>query len=73
MLTRYIETAMKHARYKWLTEEDGYYGEIPELPGVWPTGSTEQACSEELQEVSEERIGSPLDWRCTMISRPSTA
>lgn len=56
MLTRYIDTVMKHARYKWLSEEDGYYGEIPELPGVWATGSTEPACAEELQEVLEDWI-----------------
>jgi predicted RNase H-like HicB family nuclease len=56
MLTRYIEAAMKHARYKWLSREDGYYSEIPELPGVWATGSTEQACAEELQEVLEDWI-----------------
>jgi predicted RNase H-like HicB family nuclease len=56
MLTRYIETAMKHANYEWLNEDDGYYGHIPELRGVWATGSTVNACAEELQEVLEDWI-----------------
>jgi predicted RNase H-like HicB family nuclease len=56
MLTRYIETAMRRARYEWLAESNEYYGEIAELPGVWATGATRDSCAEELQEVLEDWI-----------------
>jgi predicted RNase H-like HicB family nuclease len=56
MLTRFIETAMKHANDELLNEDDGFYGHIPELPGVLATGSTVEACAIELQEVLEDWI-----------------
>ncbi|HEX3722638.1 MAG TPA: hypothetical protein VHV31_07590 [Nitrolancea sp.] len=56
MLTRYIEAAMRQARYEWLTESNEFYGEIVETPGVWATGATRESCTEELQEVLEDWI-----------------
>ena len=53
MLTEYINAAMRHARYEILPENGGYYGEIPELPGVWANADTLEACREELREVLE--------------------
>ena len=53
MLTRYIQEAMKRARYKIL--EDGlYFGEIPGLPGVWASERKLDTCREVLQGVLEE-------------------
>jgi predicted RNase H-like HicB family nuclease len=66
VLTEYINAAMRHARYEILPESGGYYGEIPELPGVWANADTLEACREELREVLEDWIalglaqGSPI-------------
>jgi predicted RNase H-like HicB family nuclease len=56
MLTAYIRAAMTHAQLTWLPESAMHFGEIPETPGVWATGATEDACREELQEVLEDWI-----------------
>lgn len=53
MLTRYIQEAMKQARFKTL--KDGTcFGEIPGLAGVWAKQDTLDKCRQELQEVLEE-------------------
>lgn len=53
MLTRYIQAAMKRARFKSL--DDGTcFGEIPGLAGVWANEATVETCREVLQEVLEE-------------------
>lgn len=56
MLTQYISGALARARFHWLDEDQVCYGEIPELPGVWATGSTVEECREEVQEVVEDWI-----------------
>lgn len=56
MLTQYIQAAMSRARVTWLTESHVFYGEIPDLPGVWATGETEDTARAELQEVLEDWI-----------------
>lgn len=56
MLTAYINAAMAHARYEILPDDGSYYGEIPELPGVWANTDTLEECRQELQEVLEEWI-----------------
>lgn len=53
VLTDYIRAAMRHARFKILDEDEGYFGEIPECPGVWANADTLEACRDELQEVLE--------------------
>ena len=53
MLTRYIQEAMKRARYKSL--KDGTcFAQIPGLTGVWANESTPDECRVVLQEVLEE-------------------
>jgi predicted RNase H-like HicB family nuclease len=65
MLTAYIQTAMRRAKYE-LLEDDTFYAEIPALPGVYANAKTLEACREELQEVLEGwiilglRLGHPL-------------
>ena len=39
-ITEYIEAAMSKARYEIIEDEEPYYGEVPELEGVWATGKT---------------------------------
>jgi len=51
MIIPYINAALAHARYEHITDEEPYYGEIPELPGVWATGMTLEECRKNLAEV----------------------
>ncbi|MEA3222443.1 MAG: type II toxin-antitoxin system HicB family antitoxin [Thermodesulfobacteriota bacterium] len=53
MLTEYIDEALKRARYEIIDDEEPYYGEVPELRGVWATGKTLEECRETLKEVIE--------------------
>ena len=55
MLSKYLQAAMRHAKYKIL--EDGtYYGEIPGFRGVLANAETLEDCREQLQEVLEDWI-----------------
>jgi len=53
MLIEYIEEALKRARYEIINDEEPYYGEVPELRGVWATGKTLEECRKNLKEVIE--------------------
>jgi predicted RNase H-like HicB family nuclease len=53
MLTEYILAAMHQATYELLPDDEGYYGEITVLPGVWANGPTLELCREELRETLE--------------------
>lgn len=53
MLTAYIQAAMRRATYAILPDDEGYYGEIPGLPGVYANATTLEECREELQSVLE--------------------
>ena len=54
MLTEYIDEALRRARYEIIEDDETpYYGEIPELPGVWASGRTLEGCRRELKEVVE--------------------
>jgi len=51
MLTEYIEAALSKAKYEMIEDEEPYYGEVPELEGVWATGKTLEECRKNLVEV----------------------
>jgi predicted RNase H-like HicB family nuclease len=51
MLTEYIEAAMSKAKYEMIEDEEPYYGEVPELEGVWASGKTLEECRKNLVEV----------------------
>jgi len=53
MLSRYINEAMKRARYKTLADGT-FFGQMPGASGVWANESTLHHCQEVLQEVLEE-------------------
>ena len=53
MFVEYIEEALKRARYEIIEDDEPFYGEIPELDGVWATGKTLEECRENLREVLE--------------------
>jgi len=55
MLTEYIRSAMRLAKYEILSDGT-FYGEIPGFQGVYANEETLEACREQLQEVLEGRI-----------------
>lgn len=56
MLARYIDVAMENARYEVINDRTPYYGEVPELQGVWATAKTLEECRRELREVVSDWI-----------------
>jgi len=55
MLSEYIQTAMRNARYE-IMENGRYWGEIPALQGVWADSDSLESCRETLRQVLEEWI-----------------
>ncbi len=51
MITEYIAAALSRAKYEIIEDEEPYYGEVPELKGVWATGKTLEECRHNLAEV----------------------
>lgn len=54
MTFEYINAALEHARYEIIEDAEPYYGEVPELPGVWATGKTLEECRSNLAGVIDE-------------------
>lgn len=55
MIRRYVEEALRRARYDKL-EDGSYYAEVPRLRGVLATAETLEECREQLAEVVEEWV-----------------
>lgn len=53
MIREYIDSAMKHAHYELIDDSEPYYGEIPELKGVWASGKSLEECRDNLMENLE--------------------
>ena len=53
MLTEFITTQLKKARYK-LLRDGSYFGEIPGLKGVWANKKDLESCREELRSALED-------------------
>lgn len=51
MISGYIVAALSHAKYEIIKDEEPYYGEVPELKGVWATGKTLEECRSNLADV----------------------
>jgi len=51
LIAQYIEAALSRAKYELIEDEEPYYGEVPELKGVWATGKTLEECRRNLAEV----------------------
>ena len=66
MLTAYITAALRKAHYELLSGDEGYFGTIQGLDGVWAQAASLEECRDELQEVLEEwiilglRMGHPI-------------
>ncbi|MDP1615448.1 MAG: type II toxin-antitoxin system HicB family antitoxin [Methylococcales bacterium] len=50
MIEEYIKAAMNTAHYEIIEDEEPYYGEIPELKGVWASGKTLEGCRDNLHD-----------------------
>jgi predicted RNase H-like HicB family nuclease len=53
MIGEYIQAALDRTRYELIDDQEPYYGEVRELPGVWASGSTLEECRRRLTEVLE--------------------
>ena len=53
MLRDYIRAALERAHYEIIEDADPFYGEVPELRGVWATGETLEACRNALESTIE--------------------
>ena len=51
MITEYIGAALNRAKYEIIKDDEPYYGEVPELEGVWATGKTLEECRRNLADV----------------------
>ena len=51
MIREYLDAAMQRAHYELIEEEEPFYGEVPDLQGVWAAGKTLEACRQNLAEV----------------------
>ena len=56
MLIEYIRAAMRQARYEILPDDDTFYGEIPDFPGMYANTDNLETCRQELEEVLEEWV-----------------
>ena len=56
MLIQYIQAALEHAKYEIIDDEEPYFGEVPELQGVWASGKTLEECRKNLEEIIDEWI-----------------
>ena len=48
MIAVYIDAALARAHYELMQDKDPYYGEVPELQGVWASGKTLEECRRNL-------------------------
>ena len=56
MLNEYLNAALATAKYEIIEDTEPYYGEIPDLKGVWATGTSFEDCKQKLLSVLEEWI-----------------
>ena len=54
MLIDYLQKAMERARYEMIADEEPFYGEVPDLEGVWATATTLETCRKRLAEAVED-------------------
>ena len=56
MLNKYIEKALRQAKYEILSDDNSFYGEIPGFQGVYANAANLEDCRDQLAEVLEEWI-----------------
>lgn len=53
MLTEYVAAALGKAHYEMINDDEPFYGEVRELPGVYATGVTLEERRRNLKDVVE--------------------
>jgi predicted RNase H-like HicB family nuclease len=53
MFSEYIHAALSKDTYEIIDEPDPFYGDVPELRGVWAFGKTLEQCRENLKGAIE--------------------
>ena len=53
MFQEFLTSYLKKAKYELIEKGKIFYGEIPELKGVWATGKTLEECRKNLLETLE--------------------
>ncbi|TVR35882.1 MAG: type II toxin-antitoxin system HicB family antitoxin [Spirochaetaceae bacterium] len=53
MIHEYIQAALNRAHYEMIDDEEPFYGEVRELPGVYASGITLEECRRNLADVVE--------------------
>ncbi len=53
MLTQYIQTAMRRAKYE-LMENGRFFARIPDCAGLWAEAASLEECRDELQSTLED-------------------
>jgi predicted RNase H-like HicB family nuclease len=43
MLLNYIQAAMNRGKYEILPDDEGFYGQVPDLRGIWANAPTLEA------------------------------
>ena len=56
MLSDYLQAAMRHANYEFLSNDKVYYGEIPDFEGVYASSPNLEDCREELLATLEDWV-----------------
>jgi predicted RNase H-like HicB family nuclease len=56
MLASYIDKAIELANYEIIEDDGNYWGEIPQLQGVWANHPTLEGCRTELREALSDWI-----------------
>jgi predicted RNase H-like HicB family nuclease len=54
MLIDYVQKAMDRAHYEIIADDEPFYGEVPDLEGVWATATTLESCRKRLAEAVED-------------------
>ena len=60
MIAEYIQAALEQAKIEQLEDNEGWYGEVPALRGVWAAGATPEEVRTDLPNV----IAGWLQLRC---------
>jgi len=62
MFAEYIQAARDLATYEIIDDPELFYGEVPELQGVWAAGKTLEECRKNLMDALEDWIAAHLAW-----------
>ena len=54
MIVEYLTAALERAHYELIEDDEPFYGEVPEILGVWATGKTLEECRRNLAQAVED-------------------